>query len=69
MTLGKIVAINKEAMSLADQAYQAIKKRRSEEAQRPLRAHIEQSRLEVRRITLGMLYQARTRNRRAPRED
>lgn len=47
----------------------AMQKRRSEEAQRLLRAHIEQSRLEVRKITLGMLYQARNRNRRAPRQD
>jgi DNA-binding GntR family transcriptional regulator len=43
----------------------AIQKRRTEEAQRLLRAHIEQSRLEVRKITLGMLYQARDRNRAA----
>jgi len=47
----------------------AIQKRRSEEAQRLLRAHIEQSRLEVRKITLGMLYQARNRNRTVPRQD
>lgn len=47
----------------------AIQKRRSDEAQRLLRAHIEQSRLEVRKITLGMLYQARTRNRRVPKDD
>ena len=47
----------------------AIQKRRADEAQRLLRAHIEQSRLEVRKITLGMLYQARNRRRRAPKED
>jgi len=47
----------------------AIQKRRTDEAQRLLRAHIEQSRLEVRKITLGMLYQARTRSRSAPKED
>jgi DNA-binding GntR family transcriptional regulator len=44
----------------------AIQKRRADEAQRLLRAHIEQSRLEVRKITLGMLYQARDRNRSVP---
>ena len=37
----------------------AITQRRSDEAQRLLRAHIEQSKLEVRHITLDMLYQAR----------
>jgi DNA-binding GntR family transcriptional regulator len=39
----------------------AIMQRRSDEAQRLLRAHIEQSKLEVRHITLDMLYQTRTR--------
>jgi len=39
----------------------AITQRRSDEAQRLLRAHIEQSKLEVRHITLDMLYQTRTR--------
>lgn len=47
----------------------AIQKRRADEAQRLLRAHIEQSRLEVRKITLGMLYQARNLRRRARKED
>lgn len=47
----------------------AIQKRRTDEAQRLLRAHIEQSRLEVRKITLGMLYQARSRSRSSPKED
>lgn len=37
----------------------AILRRRGEEAQRLLRAHIEQSKLEVRHITLDMLYRAR----------
>lgn len=37
----------------------AITRRRGEEAQRLLRAHIEQSKLEVRHITLDMLYRAR----------
>ncbi|HEV8689904.1 MAG TPA: GntR family transcriptional regulator [Ideonella sp.] len=37
----------------------AITKRRAGEAQRLLRAHIEQSKLEVRHITLDMLYRAR----------
>jgi DNA-binding GntR family transcriptional regulator len=37
----------------------AITRRRADEAQRLLRAHIEQSKLEVRHITLDMLYQAR----------
>ena len=47
----------------------AIQKRRSEEAQRLLRAHIEQSRLEVRKITLGMLFQAHDRTRTARRSE
>ena len=37
----------------------AITRRRGGEAQRLLRAHIEQSKLEVRHITLDMLYRAR----------
>ena len=37
----------------------AITRRRSEEAQRLLRAHVEQSKLEVRHITLDMMYRAR----------
>lgn len=37
----------------------AVSRRRADEAQRLLRAHIEQSKLEVRHITLDMLYQAR----------
>ena len=37
----------------------AITRRRAAEAQRLLRAHIEQSKLEVRHITLDMLYRAR----------
>jgi DNA-binding GntR family transcriptional regulator len=37
----------------------AVTRRRADEAQRLLRAHIEQSKLEVRHITLDMLYQAR----------
>jgi DNA-binding GntR family transcriptional regulator len=37
----------------------AITRRRAEEAQRLLRAHVEQSKLEVRHITLDMLYRAR----------
>jgi len=37
----------------------AITRRRTDEAQHLLRAHIEQSKLEVRQITLDMLYQAR----------
>lgn len=41
----------------------ALTRRRSDEAQRLLRAHIEQSKLEVRKITLDMLYQARQRSR------
>ena len=39
----------------------AITRRRGDEAQRLLRAHIEQSKLEVRHITLDMLYRARRR--------
>lgn len=39
----------------------AITRRRVDEATRLLRAHIEQSKLEVRHITLDMLYQARNR--------
>jgi DNA-binding GntR family transcriptional regulator len=39
----------------------AITRRRVDEAQRLLRAHIEQSKLEVRHITLDMLHQARQR--------
>ena len=46
----------------------AIQRRRVDEAQRLLTAHIEQSKLEVRKITLDMLYQARNRSR-AARED
>lgn len=46
----------------------AIRRRRVDEAQRLLTAHIEQSKLEVRKITLDMLYQARNRSR-AARED
>lgn len=41
------------------QILQAILKGRSVEAQRLLRAHIEQSKIEVRKITLGMLHEAR----------
>ncbi|MEO6276544.1 GntR family transcriptional regulator [Roseateles sp.] len=37
----------------------AITRRRADEAQRLLRAHIQQSKLEVRHITLDMLYRAR----------
>lgn len=37
----------------------AITRRRGDEAQRLIRAHIEQSKLEVRHITLDMLYRAR----------
>lgn len=37
----------------------AVTRRRGDEAQRLLRAHIEQSKLEVRHITLDMLYRAR----------
>ncbi|GAA0750499.1 GntR family transcriptional regulator [Ideonella azotifigens] len=40
----------------------AITRRRSDEAQRLLRAHIEQSKLEVRHITLDMLYKARQKD-------
>ena len=39
----------------------AITRRRGDEAQRLLRAHIEQSKLEVRQITLDMLYRLRRR--------
>ena len=39
----------------------AITRRRADEAQRLLRAHIAQSKLEVRHITLDMLYRARQR--------
>ena len=39
----------------------AVTRRRTDEAQRLLKAHIEQSKLEVRRITLDMLYQVRQR--------
>jgi DNA-binding GntR family transcriptional regulator len=46
----------------------AIQKRRADEAQRLLRTHIEQSKLEVRKITLDMLYQARNRSRAAREE-
>lgn len=40
----------------------ALQKGRTDEAQRLLRAHIEQSRIEVRKITLEVLYQARSRS-------
>ena len=40
----------------------ALQRRRSDEAQRLLRAHVEHSKLEVRKITLDMLYQARKRS-------
>jgi len=46
----------------------AIQRRRVDEAQRLLTAHIEQSKLEVRKITLDMLYQARNRSRAAREE-
>jgi len=46
----------------------AIQNRRADEAQRLLRAHIEHSKLEVRKITLDMLYQARNRGRAARKE-
>ena len=39
----------------------ALTRRRADEAQRLLRAHIQQSKLEVRHITLDMLHQARQR--------
>jgi DNA-binding GntR family transcriptional regulator len=39
----------------------ALTRRRADEAQRLLRVHIEQSKLEVRHITLDMLYRARQR--------
>lgn len=41
------------------QILQAILKRRTAEAQRLLKAHIEQSKIEVRKITLGMLHEAK----------
>ena len=41
------------------QILSAITRRRGDEAQRLLRAHVEQSKLEVRHITLDMLYRAR----------
>lgn len=41
----------------------AVHKGRRDEAQRLLRAHIERSRIEVRKITLEMLFQARNRSR------
>jgi DNA-binding GntR family transcriptional regulator len=47
----------------------AIQTRRGDEAQRLLRAHIERSRIEVRKITLGVLYQARSRSRAARTDD
>lgn len=50
------------------QIISAIQRRRADEAQRLLSAHIEHSKLEVRKITLDMLYQARNRGR-AARED
>jgi DNA-binding GntR family transcriptional regulator len=43
----------------------AIRRRRADEAQRLLSAHIEHSKLEVRKITLDTLYQARSRHRTA----
>ena len=43
----------------------AIQRRRGDEAQRLLTAHIEHSKLEVRKITLDTLYQARSRHRTA----
>ena len=46
----------------------AIQKRRADEAQRLLRAHIERSKLEVRKITLDMLYQVRIKGRAARKE-
>jgi DNA-binding GntR family transcriptional regulator len=39
----------------------AVTRRRAEEATRLLAAHIEQSKLEVRHITLDMIYRARQR--------
>lgn len=39
----------------------AVTRRRADEAARLLRAHIEQSKLEVRHITLDMLHRARQR--------
>jgi len=47
----------------------AIQKGRGDEAQRLLRAHIEHSRIEVRKITLGMLYQAGERSAAARKHD
>jgi DNA-binding GntR family transcriptional regulator len=47
----------------------ALHKGRGDEAQRLLRAHIENSRIEVRKITLGMLYQARERSAAARKRD
>lgn len=41
------------------QIIRALTRRRADEAQRLIRAHIEQSKLEVRHITLDMLYRAR----------
>ena len=41
------------------QILSAITRRRGDEAQRLLRSHVEQSKLEVRHITLDMLYRAR----------
>jgi len=45
------------------QILSALQRRRADEAQRLLRAHIEISKLEVRKITLAMLYQAKSRAR------
>lgn len=47
----------------------ALHRGREDEAQRLLRAHIENSRIEVRKITLGMLYQARERSAAARKRD
>jgi DNA-binding GntR family transcriptional regulator len=47
----------------------AIQKGRGDEAQRLLRAHIAHSRIEVRKITLGMLYQAGERSAAARKHD
>lgn len=46
----------------------ALRKRRGDEAQRMLSAHIEASKLEVRKITIDMLYQARGQRARKARE-
>lgn len=46
----------------------AVQKRRADEAQRLLRAHIEHSKIEVRKITFDMLYQARNRGRTARKD-